>query len=75
MSYGEVTRARVELGEALRQARHAKGYSQAMLGRLAWLDQSVISRLENGRMVGVRFSTLIRLLDALEITHIRIAVW
>ena len=66
-----VTRARIEFGEALRRARLARGYSQTELQRVTGVHQSVISRLENGRMVGVRFHRLVRLLDGLGVEDIQ----
>src|SRR6266516_4713276 len=55
---------RVELGRAIRGLRRYHGLTQRELGERCGLDQSTISRLENGRVVSVRLS---RVLDVLEV--------
>jgi DNA-binding XRE family transcriptional regulator len=53
------------LGESVRRARHRTGLSQADLGRLCALDQSIISRLENGKLPSLRFWRLAQVIAAL----------
>jgi len=62
--------ARRLVGAMLRSARHGRGMSQLHLEQLALVDQTVISRLELGRPIGLRFATLVRLLAALDIEAI-----
>ena len=64
------SQARRVFGELIRRARQARGLSQERLGEWAGLDQSVISRIETGRPIGLRFRTLLRLIDALGIASL-----
>jgi transcriptional regulator with XRE-family HTH domain len=57
--------ARRALGDLLRRARYARGLTQARLEEWSGVDQTVISRLELGRPIGLRLGTLLQLLDAL----------
>jgi transcriptional regulator with XRE-family HTH domain len=57
--------ARRVLGDFLRRARYARGLTQTRLEEWSGVDQTVISRLELGRPIGVRLRTLLRLFDAL----------
>ena len=59
--------ARKMLGDLIRRARHARGLTQTALEEWSGMDQTVISRLELGRPIGLRLSTLLRLMDALGI--------
>ena len=54
------------IGAAVRSARLGIGLSQHQLSRRAGLDQSVISRLETGKLNGIRWQTLARLVGVLE---------
>jgi len=56
---------RVAFGRGIRALRLYHGLSQMELDHLSGLDQSIISRLETGRPVSVRFSRVLGLLDAL----------
>ena len=47
------------LAEWIHQARIALGYSQAGLARAAGVSQSTISRLENGKLEGIRLPRLV----------------
>jgi len=62
--------ARRVLGDLLRRTRQHRGLRQERLGEWAGLHQSVISRLECGRPIGLRLSTLLRLFDALGIARL-----
>ncbi|MBF8290710.1 MAG: Helix-turn-helix domain [Chloroflexi bacterium] len=55
------------LGQLLRTARRTRGLSQLALEDWSGVDQTVISRLELGRPIGLRLKTLLRLFDALGI--------
>ena len=54
------------LGQLLREWRLGRGWSQRDLERISGVNQSIISRLENGRVVGMQLSTLGRLAWALK---------
>ena len=57
------------IGAALKRRRLRAGLSQRQLERLCGIDQTVISRLENGKQYGLRwsrFAILVGVLDGLE---------
>jgi transcriptional regulator with XRE-family HTH domain len=54
------------IGSGLRGARHGRGWSQRKLAQVAGVDQSLISRLENGVAPGIRYERFIRIMWALE---------
>jgi transcriptional regulator with XRE-family HTH domain len=54
------------LGAVLRDARVGRGWSQRDLERRSGVDQTTISRLENGRLVHCRIVRLARLIEALQ---------
>ncbi len=62
--------SRQVLGDLLRRARQARGISQLVLEEWSGVDQTVISRLETGRAIGLRLKTLLRLIDALGIDRL-----
>ena len=53
------------IGESVREARRRAGLSQRHLGKLCGLDQSVISRLENGKLANLRWWRFAGLVGAL----------
>ncbi len=53
------------IGRLIRRRREFVGISQRQLEALSGVDQSVISRLETGRLRGLRWSRFARLADAL----------
>lgn len=53
------------LGQLIREWRLGRGWSQRDLERISGVNQSIISRLENGRVTGMQLSTLGRLAWAL----------
>jgi len=53
------------IGQLLLRRRRRLGLSQRQLEYLSGVDQTVISRLENGRLGGLRWSRFARLVDAL----------
>jgi transcriptional regulator with XRE-family HTH domain len=69
--------ARRVLGDLVRRTRQQRGLTQERLGEWAGLHQSVISRLECGRPIGLRLVTVLRLFDALGIVRLdaRLAAW
>jgi DNA-binding XRE family transcriptional regulator len=54
------------IGGSLRQARHRAGLSQRQLEELSGVDQTTISKLENGRLVSLRLVRLAALVNAIE---------
>ena len=53
------------LGAAVRRRRITLHWSQRDLERVSGVDQTVISRLENGVLSGIRFSRFARLVAAM----------
>ena len=60
-----VTAGRQVIGAGIRAARLALGLTQRQLGHRALLSQSAISRLETGRLQGLRLRTLARVVGVL----------
>ena len=54
------------LGQWVRTSRLRAGMSQAQLGRLAGIHQSTISRLERGRLEGLRLHRVASILSVLQ---------
>jgi DNA-binding XRE family transcriptional regulator len=61
-----VTLGRQVIGAGIRAARLGLGMSQRQLGRRAYLSPSAISRLETGRLQGLRQRTLARVVGVLQ---------
>lgn len=57
-------------GRRVRQVRMAMGLSQRALAAIVGVDQSVISRFENGRAPGIRFDKVAAILAALDIDRL-----
>jgi transcriptional regulator with XRE-family HTH domain len=55
------------LGQSIRRARRTRGWSQAKLASAAELSPSTISKLESGKLQGMRLYTLARVVAALNI--------
>ena len=55
------------LASSVRRARRARGISQSALAAGAGLSPSTISKLENGRLEGMRLYTLARVMAALNV--------
>jgi transcriptional regulator with XRE-family HTH domain len=54
-----------ELGTVLKRARRENSWSQRGLERRSGVDQTTISRLENGRLTHFSLTRLARLIEAL----------
>jgi transcriptional regulator with XRE-family HTH domain len=54
------------IGVELLRRRRALGWSQRTLEAQSGIDQTVISRLENGKQYGLRWSRFARLVEALD---------
>src|SRR3954453_15292929 len=52
-------------GETLRRRRRWLGWTQRQLEAYSGIDQTIISRLENGKQYGLRWARLADLIDAL----------
>jgi predicted transcriptional regulator len=63
--FPEVQRGCDLLGAAVKRRRYAIHWSQRDLQRASGVHQSVISRLENGILPGIRFSRFARLVAAM----------
>lgn len=62
------------IGASVRQRRRVLGLSQTDVERMTGIDQSTLSRLENGRRFGLRwrrFATLVAALGGLDFGHLR----
>ena len=53
------------IGGEVRRRRVALGWTQRMLEAYSGVDQTVISRIENGKQYGIRWSRFALLVDAL----------
>ena len=53
------------IGAEIKRRRRALGWSQRVLEAYSGIDQTVISRLENGKQYGIRWSRFALLIDAL----------
>ena len=57
----------MEVGQKIKEARMAKGMTQAELGKIVGLQKSAIAKYENGRVVNIKRSTLQKLAQALDL--------
>ena len=61
-----VQRGKLAIGQAVRSGRRSLGVSQHTFGIHAGISQPMISRLETGRLTGIRWQTLARIIGLLE---------
>jgi transcriptional regulator with XRE-family HTH domain len=54
------------IGRIVKRRRHRLALSQRQLERLSGVDQSVISRLENGKLYGLRWARFAKIVEALD---------
>lgn len=57
----------MEIGQKIKQARIAKGFTQEELGNKVGLQKSAIAKYESGRVVNIKRSTLQKLAQALDL--------
>lgn len=57
----------MNIGEKIKSARLAKGYTQEELGELLGVQKSAIAKYESGRVVNIKRSTLKKISDVLGI--------
>ncbi|HEX8024708.1 MAG TPA: helix-turn-helix transcriptional regulator, partial [Candidatus Limnocylindrales bacterium] len=62
--------ARIAFGRAIRALRLYHGWTQAQLEFRSGIDQTIISRIETGAPLGMRFTRLLVLLDAMGVDRI-----
>jgi transcriptional regulator with XRE-family HTH domain len=55
------------IGAAVKAARLRRRWPQRWLAFQAGVDQSIISRLENGKLTGIRWQTLARIVGVLQL--------
>lgn len=60
-----VLRGLALLGRIVKLRRGQRGLSQRQLETLSGVDQTIISRLENGKLYGLRWARFARIVDAL----------
>ena len=54
------------LGAQVKRGRYARGWTQRRLEEVSGVDQTTISRLENGRLISLRLVRLAALAGALD---------
>ena len=57
----------MDIGQKIKEARIAKGMTQAELGEILGVQKSAIAKYENGRIVNIKRSTLKKISDVLNI--------
>ena len=57
----------MNIGEKIKSARLAKGYTQEELGEVLGVQKSAIAKYESGRVVNIKRSTLKKISDVLGI--------
>jgi transcriptional regulator with XRE-family HTH domain len=60
-----VLRGLALLGRVVKLRRGQRGLSQRQLETLSGVDQTIISRLENGKLYGLRWARFARIVEAL----------
>jgi transcriptional regulator with XRE-family HTH domain len=62
---GSTSRGMRLIGERIKRRRERARLSQRQLEAISGVDQTTISRMENGRLFGMRWTRFARLVDAL----------
>ena len=62
----------MNIGEKIKNARLAKGYTQEELGKLIGVQKSAIAKYEKGRVVNIKRSVLAKIAHILEIPPIEL---
>jgi transcriptional regulator with XRE-family HTH domain len=57
----------IELGERIKAARKAKGWSQTKLAETSGVSRARLEALENARLAEIGFKYLLRILNALDL--------
>lgn len=62
----------MNVGEKIKSARLAKGYTQEELGKLIGVQKSAVAKYENGRVVNIKRSVLAKISKVLEIAPVEL---
>ena len=62
----------MNIGEKIKSARLAKGYTQEELGKLIGVQKSAVAKYEKGRVVNIKRSVLAKIAQVLEIPPIEL---
>ena len=63
------------IGALVKRRRVSLGWTQRYLEAMSGIDQTVISRIENGKQYGIRWSRFALLIDALGGLDVALAPW
>lgn len=62
----------MNIGEKIKSARLAKGYTQEELGKLIGVQKSAVAKYEKGRIVNIKRSVLAKIAQVLEIPPVEL---
>ena len=62
----------MNIGEKIKSARLAKGYTQEELGKLIGVQKSAVAKYEKGRVVNIKRSVLAKIAQVLEIPPVEL---
>lgn len=62
----------MSIGEKIKQARIAKGYTQEELGKLIGVQKSAVAKYEKGRVVNIKRSVLSKISKVLDIPPVEL---
>ena len=62
----------MDIGEKIKNARLAKGYTQEELGKIVGVQKAAIGKYEKGRVVNIKRSVLVKLAKALDISPVEL---
>ena len=62
----------MSIGEKIKQARMAKGYTQEELGKLIGVQKSAVAKYEKGRVVNIKRSVLSKISKVLDIPPVEL---
>jgi repressor LexA len=62
----------MDIGKKIKAARIAKGYTQEELGNLIGVQKSAVAKYENGRVVNIKRSVLVKISKILDIPPVEL---
>lgn len=62
----------MNIGEKIKSARLAKGYTQEELGKLIGVQKSAVAKYEKGRVVNIKRSVLAKIANVLDIPPVEL---
>lgn len=62
----------MNIGEKIKKARLAKGYTQEELGKMIGVQKSAVAKYEKGRVVNIKRSVLAKIAQVLEIPPVEL---